>query len=133
TPQEPSPVDDGDNPDCVVFKPVQHTVAANNDFPIAECRELWYNPATLGKHRQALGGRQQPLNQSFSRARRVPRNEVVDLPEIVPGALCPSYCRHVRTCARTSSCERVVSFRSACLLSPRDLPACPVAQHEAEV
>ena len=73
-------MDDSGNPDGVALKPVRHTVAANDDFPIGECREFWYNPATLGKRREALGGRQQPLNQSFSRARRVPRNEVVDLP-----------------------------------------------------
>jgi len=73
-------VDDGGNPDGVALKPVQHTVAADDDFSIAECREFWYNPTTLGKRCQALGSRQQPLNQSFSRARRVLRNEVVDLP-----------------------------------------------------
>jgi len=80
TPQEPPPVDDSDNPDGVALKPVQHTVAADDDFPIAECREFWYNTAAFGKHCQALSSCQQPLNQSFGRARRVPRNEVVDLP-----------------------------------------------------
>ena len=100
-------MDDGCDPDGIVCEPIQHTVTADDDFPIAKRREFWHNATTLGEHCEALGGRQQPLNQRFGGAWRVPRDEVVDVPQVVAGTLRPSYCRHVRACSRTSSGESV--------------------------
>jgi hypothetical protein len=80
TPQESPPVDDGCDPDCIVCEPIQHTVTADDDFPIAKRREFWHNTTTLGERCEALGGCQQSLNQRFGGAWRVPRDEVVDVP-----------------------------------------------------
>jgi hypothetical protein len=79
-PQESTPVDDGCDPDGIVCEPIQHTVTANDDFPIAKRREFWHNATALGERCEALGGCQQPLNQRFGCAWRVPRDEVVDVP-----------------------------------------------------
>src|SRR4029450_2757960 len=79
TPQELPPVDDGCDPDCIVCEPIQQPVTADGDFPIAERGELCHNAAALGERCEALGGCQQPLNQRFGCAWRVPRDEVVDV------------------------------------------------------
>jgi len=79
TPQESPPVDDGCDPDGIVCEPIQHTVTADDDFPIAKRREFWHNATTLGECCEALGGCQQSLNQRFGCAWRVPRDEIVDV------------------------------------------------------
>ena len=64
-------MDDDRDPDGVSLDAVDDTVAADEEFPIAEIREFGDDAAAFGEGGELLGGVEDSLDERLGRARGV--------------------------------------------------------------